>query len=100
MSSQMSEEEIRKLAQSRVAHKKGFFIHLTVYIVINIFLVIIWAVTSSISHFWFPWFVFPLAGWGVAVIFHCLNVFVFPKSGSDWEQREIQKEMDRIRKNS
>jgi hypothetical protein len=96
----MSEEEIRKLAESRVGQKKGFFIHLTVYIVINAFLVIIWAVTSSVSKYWFPWFVFPLAGWGVGLLFHGLNVFVFPKSGGDWEQREIRREMDRIRKNN
>ena len=94
----MSEEEIRKLAESRVAKKRGFFIHLTVYIVVNIFLVIIWAVTSSVSGFWLPWFVFPLAGWGVGLLFHCLSVFAFPKGGSDWEQREIEKEIDRLKK--
>ena len=98
MPSQMSEEEIRKLAAFRVYKKRGFFIHLTVYIVINIFLVIIWAVTGSISGFWFPWFIFPLAGWGVGLLFHCMSVFVFPKGGSDWEQKEIEKEMDKLRK--
>ena len=54
MPSQMSEEEILKLARFRVYKKRGFFIHLTVYVVINIFLVIIWAVTALISGFGFP----------------------------------------------
>lgn len=98
MSHQMSEQEIRSLAESRVAQKKGFFIHLTVYVLVNLLLVIIWAVTSSISGSWFPWFAFPLAGWGIGLLIHCLNVFAFPEKGGDWERREIQKEMDKIRK--
>lgn len=95
MSSQMSEEEIRSLAKSRVEKKKGFFIHLLIYLVINAMLFVIWAVTGS----QFPWFVFPLAGWGIGLLFHGLDVFVFPQAGSDWEQKEIRKEMDRLRKN-
>ncbi|MBN1375363.1 MAG: 2TM domain-containing protein [Dehalococcoidia bacterium] len=95
MSSQMSEEQIRSLAESRVEKKKGFFIHLFIYLAINVMLVIIWAVTGSP----FPWFVFPLAGWGIGLLFHCLSVFAFPQAGSDWERKEIQKEMDRLRKN-
>ena len=43
MSVQMSDDEIRKLAQRRVAAKKGFFSNLTSYIVINAMLVVIWA---------------------------------------------------------
>jgi hypothetical protein len=100
MSSQLTEEEIRKMAQSRVAEKKAFFIHLTVYILVNALLVVIWAVTSSYSGYRFPWFIFPLAGWGIGLLIHCLATFVFPKAGSDWERREIQKEMDRLKKGS
>jgi hypothetical protein len=98
MSSQLSEEDIRRIAESRVAEKKGFFIHLTIYILVNALLAIIWALTSFASKSWFPWFVFPLAGWGIGLLIHCLNVFAFPKAGSDWERKEIQKEMDRLRK--
>ena len=25
----------------------------------------------------YPWFVFPVAGWGVALLIHCLVVYVF-----------------------
>jgi hypothetical protein len=100
MSSQLTEEEIRRMAHSRVAEKKGFFIHLTVYILVNALLVVIWAITSSYSKSPFPWFVFPLAGWGIGLLIHCLTVFVFPRAGSDWERKEIQKEMDRLKKDN
>jgi len=100
MTSQMSEEEVRQLAESRVARKKGFFVHLLVYIVVNAFIVVIWAITASASGVWFPWFAFPLAGWGVGLLFHCMGVFVFPKGGSDWERREIEKEIGKIKQTS
>ena len=93
MSTQMSEEEIYQLARKRVEEKKGFFTHLIVYVIINILLVIIWAVTGAD----FPWFLFPLGGWGIGLIFHALGTFVFNKE-TGWEKREIEKEAERLRK--
>jgi len=93
MSTGMSEEEIYSLARKRVEEKKGFYTHLAVYIVVNIFLVIIWAVTGA----GFPWFVFPLGGWGIGILFHFLGTFVFSRK-SNWEKREIEKEAERLRK--
>jgi len=89
---EMSEEEIYKEARKRVEEKKGFFIHLTIYIVVNIVLVIIWATTRA----GFPWFIFPLAGWGIGVLFHGLGVFVFSRQ-TEWDRRQIEKEAERIR---
>ncbi len=95
MATQMSDDEIRKLAQRRVAAKRGFFSHLITYIIINAMLVVIWAINGG-GYMWFLWVV---GGWGVAIIFHFLGVFVFSKEGSDWEQNEIRKEIDRIKRN-
>ena len=94
MTSGMSEEQIYELAKKRVEEKKGFFIHFTVYIVVNIVLVLIWAFPAGRG---FPWFVFPLGGWGIGVLFHFLGVFVFSQqSGRD--RQAIEKEMEKIRK--
>ena len=38
----MSEEEIYKIARKRVEEKKGFLVHLAVYIIVNIGLVLLW----------------------------------------------------------
>ena len=85
MPHQMTDEEIRKMARERVNEKKGFFIHL----------VVIWTVTGR----GFPWFLFPLGGWGIGVIFHFLGVFVFSQHGtSNWENRQMEKEIERIKK--
>jgi hypothetical protein len=94
MSVQMSDDEIRKLAQRRVAAKKGFFTNLATFLVINAMLFVIWMVGGG-GYLWFLW----VAGfWGVGLLFHAFNVFLFPREGGDWEQREIQKEMAKIKK--
>ena len=91
MSTDMSEKELYEQARKRVEEKKALFIHLVVYVVVNLFLITIWAVTGA----GFPWFVFPLGGWGIGVLFHALSVFVFSKKSS-WEQREIEREVERV----
>ena len=93
MSNEMAEEELYRKARKRVEEKKGFYTHFAVYVVVNLILVIIWATTGA----GFPWFVFPLGGWGIGILFHFLGVFVFSRQSS-WERREIEKEVERLRK--
>ena len=92
MSKQMSEEQIYEQAKKRVEEKKGFFIHLTVYIVVNIMLMLIWAFAAGGGY---PWFLWPLGGWGIGLLFHFLGVFVF---GRKSDRAAIEKEVERIKK--
>ena len=93
MTTGMSEEEIYRQARKRVEEKKGFYVHFAVYIIVNIILVIIWAATGA----GYPWFRFPLGGWGIGILFHFLGVFVFSRQ-TDWERRAVEKEAERLRK--
>ena len=93
MTTGMSEEEIYRKAREKVEEKKGFYTHFIVYILVNILLIIIWAATGA----GFPWFIFPLGGWGIGVLFHFLGVFVFSRQTS-WERREIEKEVERLKR--
>ena len=93
MTTGMSEEEIYREARKRVEEKKGFYVHFAVYIIVNIVLIIIWASTGA--HY--PWFLFPLGGWGIGILFHFLGVFVFSRQ-TDWERRAVEKEAERLRK--
>jgi hypothetical protein len=88
----MSEGEVYKLARKRVQDKKDFLGHMMVYLVVNAMLVAIWAITSR----GYPWFIWPMLGWGVGLVFHGLSVFVFDRTGS-WERTEIEKEAARLR---
>ncbi|GAF75287.1 unnamed protein product [marine sediment metagenome] len=94
MSTGMSEEELYHQARKRVEEKKGFYIHFTVYIAVNIMLVIVWAFPAGGGY---PWFIWPLGGWGIGILFHFLGVFVFSRPGN-WERREVEKEVERLRK--
>jgi len=94
MTTGMSEEQIYDLAKRRVEARRGFFVHLSIYIVVNIVLVLIWAFAAGRG---FPWFIFPLCGWGIGVLFHGLGVFVFSRQGA-LDRRAIEKEMEKIRR--
>ena len=92
MTTGMSEEQIYEQAKKRVEEKKGFFIHLTVYIVVNIVLVLIWAFAVGGG---FPWFIIVLGGWGIGLLFHFLGIFIFEKKS---DRAAIEKETEKIRR--
>jgi hypothetical protein len=94
MATGMSEEELYNLARKRVEEKKGFFFHLALYVIVNIVLVLTWAFPAGGGY---PWFLWPLGGWGIGIVFHLLGVFVFFRT-SNWQRREIEKEAERLRK--
>jgi len=92
MSTQMSEEEIREIAMQRVRAKKGFYSHLTAYILVNLMLIAIWYFTGA--HYFWPMWV--LLFWGIGVIVN--GVTVFTRRDLGWEKREIEKEVEKIKK--
>ncbi len=83
----MENQEAYQKAKKRVEAKIIFYIHLAVYVGVNILLVIINLITSS-QYFWFLW---PLFGWGLGLFFHALVAFAFTK-GPSIKERMIQKE--------
>jgi hypothetical protein len=84
----MDNQEAYQRAKRRVEAKIGFYIHLAVYILVNVLLIVI-NLSTSTQYLWFKW---PLIGWGIGVIFHALGVFVL-SSGSIIKEHLIEKEM-------
>lgn len=80
-------------AKKRVDALKGFYWHLAVYIVINVFLIILIGMNAGFDHFGTYATAF---FWGIGLIFHFLGVFgpdyIF---GKDWEQRKVKEYMDK-----
>ena len=68
----MSHTDKNAIARRRAEAKYGFFVHAAVYAAVMVLLVIINLVTSP-DDIWFIW---PLIGWGFAVVLHGLRVFV------------------------
>ncbi len=81
-------------AKARVEAVRGFFIHLTIYLIINAFLLGLNLITTP-DHLWFYW---PLLGWGAGVAINGFVVFGVSSSwGARWEERKIREYMDRDR---
>tara|TARA_R110002051_G_scaffold132697_1_gene206292 strand:+ start:11082 stop:11411 length:330 start_codon:yes stop_codon:yes gene_type:complete len=91
----------KERAKRRVAELKGFYVHLTVYIIVNV-CITVFIIGASMSNgttfidaFWnFGNFATPFF-WGIGLFFHAMKVFSFyPFFGKDWEERQIQKYME------
>lgn len=90
----MNEDEMRKRAAKIAEDKVGFQVHLAIYAAVNAFLVALWYITSPSTGLVFPWFVFPLFGWGIGIAAH----FVAAYRGEGYVQRVAEKEFERLRK--
>jgi hypothetical protein len=64
-------------AECRAKAKLGFINHLVMYVLVIGALVIVNLLTSR-QHIWFVW---PMFGWGIAILMHGLGVFAFGPEG-------------------
>ncbi len=92
MTSQISDDEVYEVAKKRVKAKKDFYSNLGAWAIVNIVLVIVWALTESGGYMWFLW---PLCIWGFFVLVHFVQAFIF-KPGT--EKTAIEKEAEKIRR--
>lgn len=97
MPEDMSDEEFYKIAKKRIKKKKDFYGHLGAYMGVNILLIFVWALSDVGPDIGYPWFIWPLGGWGVFVLWHFLDVFVFGKRIQS-DEMAIEKEVEKIKK--
>jgi hypothetical protein len=81
-------------ARKRVEDLKGFYIHVSMYLIVNIGLIVINLLTTD--NWWFYW---PLIGWGIGLAAHAFAVFVegsrFARNWEDRKLRQVMREQDR-----
>lgn len=65
-------DPLRAEAKRRVEAKRSFASHLTTYVVVNAFLVMIWFVTGR-GYFWPVWI---LGGWGIGLVLNFWEAFL------------------------
>lgn len=95
----------RLAARRRVEELKGFYIHATVYVLVNIAIIAV-SVTARMSHgdsfteaFFNIGSFFTAIFWGIGLAFHASKAFRYnPFFGKDWEQRKIRQFMEEDQK--
>ncbi|SIS63705.1 2TM domain-containing protein [Zobellia uliginosa] len=100
-SSSLDRRSKRVRAKKRIEQLKGFYIHLAVFVIVNI-MVITGAVVGNMGNgesFVEAFFNFGTFStfffWGIGVVFHGVKVFSYnPFFSKAWEERQIQKYMD------
>lgn len=81
----MNEQGIRyQQAKERVTALRGFYGHLSAYVIVNLGLFLL-NITMSPERLWFYW---PLMGWGIGLVLDAVRVF---GGSSNWEQRKTNK---------
>ena len=83
-------------AKKIVKKKKGFYQHLGAYLSVNAFLVFMGIFSGE--PLWNS--LVPAAAWGIGLSIHYFNTFGFPFTkgvmSPEWEDREIEKEMEKM----
>jgi hypothetical protein len=82
--------EIEQWAWRRMRALRGFFIHLTIYALVNFGFLLVDVFTPGN-----PWFFYPLLGWGLFVGLHAAQVYEkLPWFTRRWEERKVQELID------
>lgn len=83
-------------AKENVERLKGFYIHLTAYVFVNIMLCTI----NLLVVPQFLWFFFPLGGWGIGITAHGIGTFASNKRfGQRWEEKKIKEYLNKEEQN-
>ena len=89
----MTPDELERLARRRAGAKLGWYVHASVYVLVNLFV-------FSMSQYAFgtrAWSVKPLLGWGLGLALHGISVW-FLGSGAGLRERMVQRERERLQR--
>jgi 2TM domain len=86
------EERLRRQAVRNLRRRAAFRVHLLVYALVSVLQVAVWLTVGIATGVWFPWWVFPVLGWGVGVAVHGWTAY----RGDELSEERIRAEMRRI----
>jgi hypothetical protein len=87
------EQAVHDRAAAQLKKRRDFHGHLLVYVLVNAFFVVIWAVVGVHGFFW-P--VFPIVGWGIGVVMNAWDVYWRRDITEEDIRREIEREDKRV----
>ena len=91
-----ADDEYRARAHKRVEELRGFYVHVSIYTIVNTGLFAIdWIASPGTT-----WFFWPLLGWGIGLAAHAVVTFLGGPFGSAWEERKTRELAGRYRRAS
>jgi len=81
----------RERRARQLVRRRAFYVHASVFVAVNLFLIVIWAVVGG----GFPWFVFVLFGWGIGLVVHAASVLWISRPADvllEQEERRLRAE--------
>jgi hypothetical protein len=86
-----TDEELREQAIKAIKRKRDFKAHLVAYVIVNAFLVAVWAMSGD-GYFWPIWVI---EGWGIGLAFNAWDAY--GRHADAISEAEIQREIDKRR---
>ena len=77
----------REREARQILKRRTFYLHLSIYLAVNIMLIAIWALVGG----GFPWFLFVLMGWGIGIVAHGASAFLLAHPDDIVLQREQRR---------
>ena len=84
------DEESRRHAISRLSRKRAYRHQVINYLLVNALLIVVWA----FSGFGFFWPIYPLMGWGFALLIQGWKIIIHPYRHS-FSEEEINREIEK-----
>jgi hypothetical protein len=98
LSKNVSEDsELRTTAREIAEDKLGFYVHLAAYAVVNSLIFLSWWYSGGLYVWIFPWFLFPLVGWGAGLLVHYMSVFT-PHWSQGYIESRTEKEYRKLKR--
>ena len=72
---------------NRIARRQWFWLHFAVFATTQAFLTLIWALSDET----YPWYIFPLFGWGILIAAHGVYAFVVKAPEEIMIEREARR---------
>ncbi|MFP5255766.1 MAG: 2TM domain-containing protein [Acidimicrobiia bacterium] len=77
----------REREARRILRRRAFYLHLAVYLAVNATIFVIWLLSGA----GFPWFLFPLMGWGIGLVAHGASAFLLASPADIVLEREQKR---------
>lgn len=86
---------LREQALAQLRKKRDFRTHVVAYLLCNGVLWLIWAVVLVAADGpWLPWPLFPMAGWGIGLVFHAWDTY----GRKPFTETDIDRELTRLQR--